>query len=191
MSEYNIPEIRARVRTAVTEKRFEHILGVAGTASMLGCIYGENIEKCEVTGLLHDCAKCYSEEELLNRCQSAGIALTEDLKQSPQLLHSIYGPVEASSVYGIRDAEILDAIRFHTTGRPKMSLLEQIVFAADYIEPHREQAKNLLFLRRLAVNDLNCCTAHILKDTIEYLTKKQTLINIDTLKAFDYYKKYL
>ena len=186
-----IPEIRDKVRTVVTSKRFEHILGVAETAAMLGTIYDVDPVKCEIAGLLHDCAKCYADDELLRMCDDAGIFLSNDLRSSPQLLHAVYGPTEAAVRYGITDNEILSSIRYHTTGKKNMTRLEQIVFVADYIEPHRDKAKDLTTLRILSVSDIDLCTAMILRDTIEYLTYRKTRIDTDTLEAFEFYKKHL
>lgn len=185
-----IPKIREKLQTAVDPKRFEHILGVAETAAYLGCVYGEDRERCEVAGLLHDCAKCYSDESLYELCMEAGIELSEELKASPQLWHAVYGPVEAEK-YDISDPGILDAIRYHTTGKAAMTLLEKILFVSDYIEPHRDKARDLKELRILAVNDLDKCTARIMQQTIEYLREHKTAINGETLEAFAYYQQYL
>lgn len=186
-----IPEIRDKVRSNVNERRFEHTLGVASTASLLGSVYGVDRDQCEIAGLLHDCAKCYSDADLMTLCEKAGILLTDELKASPQLLHAVYGPTEAALQYGITDHEILRAIRYHTTGKEEMSRLEQILFVSDFIEPHRSFAYDLTALRKLSLTDLDLVTAIILKDTIEYLKEKKVLIDNDTLKAFDHYKKYL
>lgn len=185
-----IPKIREKLQTAVDPKRFEHILGVAETAAYLGFVYGEDRERCEVAGLLHDCAKCYSDESLYELCMEAGIELSEELKASPQLWHAVYGPVEAEK-YDISDPGILDAIRYHTTGKAAMTLLEKILFVSDYIEPHRDKARDLKELRILAVNDLDKCTARIMQQTIEYLREHKTAINGETLEAFAYYQQYL
>lgn len=186
-----ISEIRDKVRKNVDPKRFEHILGVAETARMLGCIHGADGDTCELAGLLHDCAKCFTDEELLRLCSSHGIVLSEELKASPQLIHAVYGPTEARETYGITDQKILDAVRFHTTGKPDMSLLEMIIFISDYIEPHRTKAKNLTDLRKLSVTAPKKCTAMILRDTIDYLSQKKTPIDTDTIEAFAFYKEYL
>ena len=187
---FDINGIRNTLSLVQTPHRFEHTLGVALTAAMLGRIYGENPEKCEAAGLLHDCAKCYSDRDLIILCKKNRVHLSEAVLRSPQLLHSIYGPFEAINRYQITDPEILDSIRFHTTGKPEMSTLSQIIFVSDYIEPHRDQAIHLNELRREAFTDLNHCTYRILDDTISYLTTKGTEIASDSLEAFQYYERY-
>ena len=187
---FDINGIRNTLSLAQTPHRFEHTLGVALTAAMLGRIYGADPEKCEVAGLLHDCAKCYSDQELIILCGNNSIHLSEAVFRSPQLLHSIYGPFEAKDRYHIEDPEILDAIRYHTTGKPEMGMLSQIIFVSDYIEPHRDQALHLNELRREAFTDLDRCTYRILDDTISYLTNKGTEVASDSLEAYKYYERY-
>ena len=135
-------------------KRFVHTLAVAGTASSLAMCYGSDLEKAELAGLLHDCAKCIDVRKMQRLCEKAGLEISPYERNSGSLLHSKAGSVMAAEKYGIDDTDILNAIRYHTTGRPGMSLLEKIIFVADYIEPGRYTAKNLPLVRRMAFSDI-------------------------------------
>ena len=105
------------------------------------------------------------------------------------MLHAKYGAWLAEHKYGIEDKEVLDAIRWHTTGRPDMSLLEKIVFTADYIEPRRDKAADLPVVRSVAFIDLDECVYIILKGTLEYLEGKGYFVDSMSVQAYDYYKK--
>lgn len=161
--------MRNRVRQHQKPSRFIHTLGVADTAICLAKRYGAERKKAEIAGLLHDCAK-----ELY-----------------PGILHAPEGAKLARAEYGIEDEEILDAIRWHTTGRPKMTLLDKIIYIADYIEPNRSQTPDLDEIRRLAAEDLDECLYAILKDTLTYLKASRVCIDPMTEKTYLYYKRFL
>ena len=120
--------------------RFVHTLDVASTAAGLAMCYGADLDKAETAGLLHDCTKCMNLSKMLKICDKAGLNLSDFERNSVSLLHSKAGAVLAQAKYGVKDEDILNAIRYHTTGRPGMSLLEKIIFVADYIEPGRDSA---------------------------------------------------
>jgi predicted HD superfamily hydrolase involved in NAD metabolism len=169
--------------------RFIHTLDVAATAANLAMCYGADLDKAEVAGLLHDCAKCMSLGKMLKVCDKAGTDLSEFEKNSVSLLHSKAGAVLAESRYGVRDEDTLNAIRFHTTGRPGMSLLEKIVFVADYIEPGRDSAPNLPQVRKLAYECIDDCVLQILKDTLRYLATTGSAVDPMTQKTYEYYRR--
>ena len=169
--------------------RFIHTLDVAATAANLAMCYGSDLDKAEVAGLLHDCAKCMSLGKMLKVCDKAGTDLSEFEKNSVSLLHSKAGAVLAESRYGVRDEDTLNAIRFHTTGRPGMSLLEKIVFVADYIEPGRDSAPNLPQVRKLAYESIDDCVLQILKDTLRYLATTGSAVDPMTQKTYEYYRR--
>jgi predicted HD superfamily hydrolase involved in NAD metabolism len=106
-------------------------------------------------------------------------------------LHAKLGAYLAKADYGIDDEEILDAIRWHTTGRPEMTQLDKIIYIADYIEPNRNQAPNLDEIRRLARVNLDECLYTILKATLAYLETKKDVIDPMTEQTYLYYKKLL
>lgn len=184
-----IADIRHKIRKKQNKKRYEHTLGVAYTAACLAFIYDEDPLRAELAGVLHDCAKCYSGEELISLCGKAGINLSQEEIDSPQVIHAKYGSFIAKKEYGITDQGILDAICFHTTGRPDMTVLEKIIFTADYIEPLRSGLPDLDELRKLAFSDLDECVFRILSQSVDYLSEKGAGIVPDTLKAYEWYKK--
>ena len=169
--------------------RFVHTLDVSGTAAALAMCYGEELDKAELAGLLHDCAKCMSLGKMLRLCEKAGVELSELEKKSGSLLHSKAGAVLARDKYGVNDEDILNAIRYHTTGRPGMSLLEKIIFVADYIEPGRDTAPNLPIVRELAYESIDDCVLQILKDTLHYLADTGESTDPMTQKTYDYYRR--
>ena len=184
-----IREIRAAIRQVQKPSRYEHTLGVAYTAACMAFVHGGDPLEAELAGILHDCAKGFSDEELIRLCREDGISLSEEEIASPQVIHAVYGKHLAATVYGIRDKGILDAIAHHTTGRAGMSVLEKIIFTADFIEPLRNQAPDLEELRKLAFKDLDLCVYRILKSTVDYLQSRQALIVPATLEAYEYYKQ--
>lgn len=169
--------------------RFVHTLNVACTAANLAMCYGADIDQADAAGLLHDCAKCMNLGKMLKLCDKAGLELSEFEKNSASLLHSKAGAVLAASKYGIIDEDILNAIRYHTTGRPGMSLLEKIIFVSDYIEPGRDSAPNLPLVRKLAFESIDDCVLQILKDTLGYLGTTGAEVDPMTQKTYDYYRR--
>lgn len=169
--------------------RYRHTIGVMETAANLAMRYGMPIEKLRLAGLLHDCAKCYSNQELIDFCNRYHLSISAAEERSPHLLHAKVGAYLAEKQYLITDSSILQAILHHTTGAPAMSLAEQIVFVADYIEPNRNRAKRLAEIRQLAYFDLDLTTAMILEDTIEFLKQKKQPMDEKTLETYDYFCK--
>lgn len=169
--------------------RYIHSVGVAGIASALAMKYGENIYKAQIAGILHDCAKCYSDEELVSLCRKQNIGITDFEEKNGFLLHGKYGAYMAENKFEIKDADILNSIKWHTTGRENMSLLEKIVFISDYIEPTRNKASNIHTIREMAFNSesINKPLIMIMHDTIDYLKKTGSNIDITTMKAYEYY----
>jgi predicted HD superfamily hydrolase involved in NAD metabolism len=170
-------------------KRFIHTLSVAGIASALAMCYGADVEKAETAGLLHDCAKCIDVRKMQRVCERAGLSVSSFEENSGSLLHSKAGSVLAAEKYGITDQDMINAIRYHTTGRPGMSLMEKIIFVADYIEPGRFTAPNLPVVRRLAFSDIDEALMKILYDTLVYLNSTGMPVDPMTQKTYDYYKQ--
>lgn len=168
--------------------RYEHSLSVSYTCMTLAMRYGYDLGKAELAGLLHDCGKRYSDDIILKKCKKHGIFVSPEEEEAPAVLHANYGAWLAKHKYGISDPEILSAILYHTTGKPEMTMLEKIVYIADYIEPRRYKAENLPQMRALAYEDLDETMYEILKGTLEYLDKKSGSIDPVTLKAFEYYQ---
>lgn len=189
MKQADIKKLRKAMEKTLDEKRFEHTLGVAYTAACLAMCHGEDIHKAEVAGLLHDCAKCLDHSKKIMICEKHNIPITEIEYRNPFLLHAKAGSFIAMNKYNISDKDIINAILNHTTGRPGMSLLEKIVYIADYIEPNRKQAPNLADIRKLAFQDMDRALVWIMEDTLRYLKSIQSDIDPMTEKTWQYYEE--
>ena len=188
---YTIEDIQEKLRKKLKGSRYVHTLGVEYTSVCLAMKYGENLETAELSGLLHDCAKELPEKKLIQICRDHGERISKMEYQNPFLLHGKAGACLARDKFGIDDANILNAIRYHTTGRPGMTLVEKIVFVADYIEPNRKKADNLTELRRMAFENLDETVLRILEQTLDYLIRTGKEIDRHTVITRDYYKKLL
>ena len=186
---YDLTKIENELKSKLSEYRFRHTQGVRYTAAALAMAYKLNLEDAEVAGLLHDCAKYMSGDKLIEYCNKHEIEISPSELAVPHLLHAKAGEYMAKHKYDISDQSILDAIRWHTTGRPEMTLLEKIIFVADYIEPMRDKAARLPEIRYTAFRDLDECIYMILEDTLNYLGKNTESIDETTKIAFEYYKR--
>ncbi|MGN0364248.1 MAG: bis(5'-nucleosyl)-tetraphosphatase (symmetrical) YqeK [Bilifractor sp.] len=186
-TEWNVIEMK--LRKELTESRYRHTLGVTYTACALAMRYDADLTKARLGGLLHDCAKCIPNAEKVEICKKKNIPVTKFEMEHPVLLHAKLGAYIARKDYGCEDQEVLDAITWHTTGKPDMTLLEKIVFISDYIEPNRDKAPHLPAIRRAAFYDINECMYMILKDTVEYLSENPKSMDETTISAFQYYQK--
>ncbi len=180
---------RKMLKENISNKRYVHSIGVSNTAACLAMRYGYDCHKAYITGLLHDCAKGLKGPELIDTVMKAGISISDTEKDNPDLLHSKAGSVLAGEKYGIEDDEILNAIFYHTTGRPDMNLLEKIIFVADYIEPNRYDLPDLDRVRVMAFTDIDECIAHICEMTLDHLKKSGKAIDRATVDTYEYYMK--
>lgn len=170
-------------------KRFTHTISVAQTAACMAMCHSYDPYEAYLAGLLHDCAKCIPHDKKLALCAKYDIQISYAEKHSPDLLHAKLGSKLACVKYGITDAQILSAIEYHTTGKPKMTLLEQIIYIADYIEVHRKPLPNMKKARQLAFCDLDACMLVILESTLDFLKQKDFPVDEITQKTYEYYKK--
>jgi len=190
-SRENIDLIKADLKEKLPKKRYEHTLGVAYTAAALAMCYGEDILKAELAGILHDVAKAkksfelkdYMKEYIDPYTDGDYVALIAD--KAPQILHAVYAPYLAKKDYKIEDKDILSAIRWHTTGKKDMTMLEKIVFVADYIEPNRKKLPDLDRIRTLSFHDISEAVKVIAKSTIEYLGSQGMYIDKFTYELSD------
>ena len=182
--------IRRRLKKKMDEDRFEHTIGVAYTSVCLAMRYGEDLHKAELAGLLHDCAKCIPNDQKIEMCEKNHILINPVEYKSPYLLHAKLGAFLAETVYEVMDPQILHAIKVHPTGEPDMSLLDKIIYIADYIEPGRDKAENLPYIRKIAFEDLDACMAEILHDTLAYLSSRGGSIDATTKMTYDFYRQY-
>lgn len=190
MESPDIANIRKEMEKILSSKRYAHTLGVAYTAAALSMAHGEPIEDAMMAGLLHDCAKSMHGSELVAICEKARLNVTAVERSNPTaLLHAKAGAYLAQHKYGIADDDILNAIRYHTTGRPDMSKLEKIIYIADYIEPNRKQLAELDLIRRIAFHDLDRTMEKILASTLAYLRSSEGQLDDMTIKTYNYYKQ--
>jgi len=190
-SKYDLIKITKQLKKKLDVYRFHHTIGVMYTASAMAMAHGGvDIQAAQAAGLLHDCAKCIPDNRKLDLCRSYEIPVTSIEADYPFLLHGKLGAYLAKTKYKISDPDILSAITWHTTGKPNMSELEQIIFIADYIEPGRDKAPNLDEIRKLAFKDLDECTYRILEDTVEYLKENANSMDETTEEAYLYYSNH-
>ena len=154
------------LRNTLSSRRFYHSLCVSQSAKKLAERYGEDVEKAEVAGLLHDITKETSKSSQLEIIKYAGIELHPFDKRGDKFLHQASGSAMAK-ILGVKDKDILNAIRYHTTGRAKMTMLEQIIYLADFISADRDykdidiirkempHALLVVFLRKRAIKKCN------------------------------------
>lgn len=188
MAEYNIKLLQKQMKEALTEDRYEHTLGVMYTAESLAMRYNVDMTKAAVAGLLHDCAKCIPNAQKLKMCRKYKLEITEMEEKNPSLLHAKLGAYLAETTYDVKDSEILNAIRWHTTGRPEMSMLEMIIYMADYIEPNRDKAPDLKEIRRLTFENIEEALFKVLEGTLNYLGDRPDMIDPTTKISYDFYK---
>ena len=168
--------------------RFLHTLGVIEAALPLATKYGADAQQVKTAALLHDVAKPLTTAEMVDICQAGGDPVTPDELASEKVIHAKAGAVIARDEFGITDQEILDAVKYHTTGRPSMTLLEKIIFVADFIEPGRTKAPNLDKIRRESMIDLNRCVCMIARDTLAYLRDSGAHVDHRTEETYEYYR---
>jgi len=193
MNNEYVNSLREKVKNALVkdEARFRHTLGVADTCACLAIVNDVDMERAYIAGLLHDCAKCVPDDVKIKDCQDNGLSISDIEMSNPYLLHSKLGALYANKIYGIEDKEICSSIEWHTTGKPNMTKLEQIVFVADYIEPLRDKQRNLEIVRKTSFENLNLATYYILRDTLEFLNRKGRAIDFLTVDTFEYYKQLI
>lgn len=189
MKALEMHKIRKQLIKALDSKRYEHTQGVAYTSAALAMRYGEDIRKAELAGLLHDCAKCLDNEKKINICKKNDISISDAEQRNPFLLHAKVGGHLAKTKYKIDDEDIINAILYHTTGRPGMSLLEKIVYIADYIEPGRDHEPNLDEVRSLSFQDLDEALLRILGDILVHLKESSKEIDPMTQMTYEFYKR--
>lgn len=183
-------ELDAEMAFILPRKRYLHSVAVAHLAASYAVSMGYDPERALIAGILHDCAKAYSDEQLVADCDSFQLPVTEVERRNGFLLHGKLGAFYAKTKYFITDEEILSAISYHTTGRPGMTDLEKAVFLADYLEPFRTQPTKpeLNEIRRLAFQDIDKAIYLALKNTLRYLENSGQEMDMTTAETFKQYK---
>lgn len=177
------------MKDQLSPKRFTHCLGVEETAKQLAEQYGCDIEKAGLAGLLHDYAKELSDQEFLKLIERYQLA--DELKSwGNNIWHGKVGIYKIKEDLGLEDAEILAAIEDHTTGSSQMSLLDKIIYVADYIEPGRD-FPGVDQARELAKESLDKAVAYETAHTVEHLAHKAVPIYPQTIETYNTYIDYL
>ncbi len=174
--------LRRYIRPLMTDYRYRHSLGVEKQAVKMARRFGADQQKAALAGILHDVCKDMPKGALLQNILESGIINGIDFKASPQLIHSYAGALYLQSHMDIHDLEVIEAVRYHTTARAGMSLLETVVYLADLTSEDREYP-DVGEMRRLCDTDLRKAMIHALTHTVKELTRKQKPICPDTLGA--------
>ncbi|MDR3156655.1 MAG: bis(5'-nucleosyl)-tetraphosphatase (symmetrical) YqeK [Lactobacillales bacterium] len=178
-------ELLSKVEESMSEKRFSHVLGTQETAIQLAKRFGADVEKASIAGLVHDYAKERPNEEMIRVIVENHLG--EDIIPfGNQIWHGIAGIVLIEKELGIRDSEILQAVYVHTTGSSNMSLIDKIIYVADYIEPHRH-FEDVSEVRRLAEVDLDEVVKYETEHTLLRLIKEKRAIYPKTIETFNRY----
>lgn len=183
----NRKDILSYLKKVLSPGRYEHTLRVEETALKLAKAYNVDEESISLAALFHDCAKDIPKEQLITDAKELNIDL-EELHHYPQVIHGYVGAHIAKKDYSISDEHLLNAIQFHTTGRPDMSLIEKIIFIADYIEPGRKGIPRLTDIRREVYTDMDHALVMAMENTIAYLQKGHKDIHPLTLASLKFYK---
>ncbi len=181
-------DLRKKIKKVLTKERYEHTLGVMYTAGNLAMAHGEDIDKAMIAGVLHDCAKCYPEDEMLSLCKKHNVFLSEFEINNHSLIHAKLGAALARDIYGIESEEIISAIRKHTTGDKEMNLLDKIIYVADYIEPYRGELPNIDGIRRIAFRDLDRAIFLIIDSSMAHLKERGKVVDPATEEAYEVFR---
>ncbi len=179
-------QIKDWLKNNLNDERYSHSLGTAGCAKELAGMYGINQEKAYIAGLLHDCAKCFSNEKLLDIIKN-NLEVDECEMLNYKTLHAPVSAYYAEKEFGVTDKEILSAIRWHTLGQIEMSDFEKIIFLADKIEPntrdksYREEILNILKEK----NGLNKALLKCYKETLKSLVNRDLKICLLTVEIYN------
>lgn len=184
-------QMREKLSTLLTDHRYTHSIGVMETAVKMAKIFGADVQKAEIAGLLHDCAKQIPHNTQLDMCKEYGIPLDEVKEKELGLLHAELGTYFAEQEFGIDDPEILDAIRYHTLGRENMSTLEKILYLSDIIEPNRKDFEGLNELRELCFSNLDRALLYGFGLTIAHTNRKGHILHNQTIEAERYIREKL
>ncbi|MEI1422171.1 bis(5'-nucleosyl)-tetraphosphatase (symmetrical) YqeK [Bacillus cabrialesii] len=180
----NREEALACVKQQLTEHRYIHTIGVMNTAIELAERFGADSKKAETAAIFHDYAKFRPKEEMKQIIARENMP-SHLLDYNPELWHAPVGAYLVQREAGVQDEDILDAIRYHTSGRPGMTLLEKVIYVADYIEPNRA-FPGVDEVRKFAETDLNQALIQSIKNTMIFLMKKNQPVFPDTFLTYNW-----
>lgn len=174
-------KLEQTVISLLKPNRVAHVLGCRDTAVELAKHYAADITDAARAGILHDITKALDGPLQLTLCREYGIIPPVFFEENPKTLHALTGSLVAKRVFGENDA-VASAIRYHTTGRADMSLLEKIVYVADYMEPNRD-FPGVDKLRRLAFEDIDAAVKLGLEMTLQQLKKQGSTVSVESREA--------
>lgn len=181
----DIEEMKTKLEAALPAKRYHHSVLVYETALELAKAHGIEPEKVGIAALLHDCGREIPNRENLRKAKEFGLKVDKIERNQPILLHAKLGAYLAKKKYGVKDKEILDGIRYHTTGKEYMSKLAMVVYLADLLEPDRD-FEGVEDMRRLAQEDLERCIFEAYGQTMRYLLDYELLIHPDCMAGYNH-----
>ncbi|MDP9016837.1 MAG: bis(5'-nucleosyl)-tetraphosphatase (symmetrical) YqeK [Candidatus Eremiobacteraeota bacterium] len=180
---FNFTTVAARVRTHLAQDhRYAHCVRVARFAESLARTHGESTTRARLAGMLHDLARLYSAQRLLDESQARGLPIDAYAREHPVVLHAPLGAELAREMFGVDDEGVLSAIRKHTLGAAEMSRLDCILYLADGLEPGRDFPERQA-LATLALADLAAATAATMRSTFAYLREKGLAAAPQSLQA--------
>ena len=179
-----IGKYKSYLKDNLSKKRYNHSVNVANAAVQLAERYGENVDKAYLAGLLHDIAKEMPTAEQLELVLGSELSVSEVEKKAPPLYHAIAGAQLVQTLFDIHDAQIIDAIRYHTVACRNMSKLSQIVYLADLISDDRDY-KDVKKMRKYSEQSLEKAMFEALKFSIADSAGKGNTIPVSTLEAYN------
>ena len=177
-------DYKSIIRPLMGDYRYIHSCNVAEEAVILAKLYGCDEEKAYTAGILHDITKEFPKEEQLQIIRDGGIILDDVQKIAPKLWHSVSGSVYIQTHLGLTDEDVINAIRYHTTGRANMSLLEKIIYTADYTSAERSY-NGADVMREKSRNSLEEAMIFSCQFTLQNLSEKQAAIHPDQLFCYN------
>lgn len=180
----NLNDYKKIIKEKMGDFRYEHSVNVSKEAKKLARLYGANEEKAQLAGILHDITKEMPKDEQLQIIVDSGIILDNVQKNAPKLWHGISGSIYVQQYLCIDDEDILNAIRYHTTGRANMSLLEKIIFIADFTSEERTYS-GVATMRKKSRKSLNEAMLYAYKFTFKDLSKREIAIHPDEVACYN------
>ena len=171
-------------KSQLSSKRFNHCQMVAKAAKDLAKLYNEDEKKAEIAGILHDIVKEKDKKYLLHIIENCGVELSEIEKNSPQIWHSIAGALYCEKYLGIEDKQIINAIKYHTTGDGNMTTFDKIIYMADCVSDDRKH-EDVEIERKLVKKNLDKALLFQLKKSITLLCEREVLIHPKTLECYN------
>ncbi len=177
-------EIEKYLKTKLERKRYKHVLSVRDTALELAHVYGADLEKTDLAALLHDCAKWMTISQQYEAVAAYDLELDEFEQRNTALLHANVGAALAVDFFAVTDEEVLCAVRSHTKGNQSMTLLDKILYVADFAEPRRVH-KNADRVREIAGRNLDKAVFEVARSKITRLIDKGAVVHPDTIAVYN------